>query len=224
VEVYRRALDAGADRLSIVDTVGILTPQRMAWLVRRVTRACRAPLHVHCHNDLGMAVANALSAVEAGATVIDVTINGLGERSGIVPLAEACAALKTLYGVPNAWDLEALPELSQLVARYAGVPVSRYQPIVGPFAFAHKAGLHTAAVLRDPASYEAMDPGSVGAERRIIVDGFAGKSTLRHELARRGLVCDETRMERILRRLKSGNGGARQRVRMRSRRSTAGRS
>jgi len=215
-EVCRRAVEAGADRLSVVDTVGLLTPRRMAGLVRRLRAACRVGLHVHCHNDFGMAVANAISAVEAGATVVDVTVNGLGERSGIPPLAEVCAALKTLYQVPNAWDLAALPELSRLVARYTGIPVGRHRPVVGEFAFAHKAGLHSAAVLRDPASYEALDPASVGARRRIIIDEFSGTSALRGELARRGVACDGARAARIVRRLKSVNGRARRSARPRA--------
>jgi len=204
LEVCQRAIDAGADRISVVDTVGVLTPRRTFEIVTQLKAVCTVPMHVHCHNDLGMAVANALSAVEAGAAVVDVTVNGLGERSGIPPLAEICAALKTLYGVPNPWRMEDLTALSRLVGRLARVPVGRARPIVGTDAFAHKAGLHTAAVQRDPAAYEALDPASVGARRRLIFDGFTGRRALRHHLAHRGLPCDDAAVDDLLQSLKGG--------------------
>lgn len=204
LEIYRHAVDAGADRISVVDTVGVLTPSAMAGLIGRIRAVCAVPIHVHCHNDLGMAVGNALSAVEAGATVVDVTVNGLGERCGIVPLAEICAALKRLYGVPNPWRMAELTALSRLVARYARVPVGRHRPIVGSCAFAHKAGLHSAAVLRDPGSYEVLDPSSVGGKRKIIIAELTGKTALRQHLARRGVACTDQALEQMLAALKSG--------------------
>ncbi|MBI4436493.1 MAG: homocitrate synthase [Candidatus Omnitrophica bacterium] len=204
VHLYRQAIAAGADRLTVVDTVGILTPRRAYEIVSRFKREFTVPIHVHCHNDFGMAVANALSAVEAGATVIDVTINGLGERSGIPPLAEVCAALKVLYNIPNPWRLERLQKLSRLVSRYTGIPLGQHRPIVGAYAFSHKAGLHTVAVQRDPASYEALDPTSVGAKRKIIVDEFIGKSALRNHLKQSGILLDESTLESILLNLKNG--------------------
>ncbi len=202
LEAYRVAVASGADRISVVDTVGVLTPTGTVALVARVRAACPVPVHLHCHNDLGMAVANAVSGLEAGATVVDVTINGLGERSGIPPLAEVCAALKTLYGAPNPWRMEQLAALSRLVARYTGIPVGRHRPIVGRCAFTHKAGLHSAAVLRDPASYEPLDPSSVGATRQILINEMTGASALRLHLARRGRRCDDATVKRTLASLK----------------------
>jgi 2-isopropylmalate synthase len=167
VKASRAAVEAGADRVSIADTVGVMTPKRMEELVKKLKAAVKVPLHVHCHNDFGLAVANALAAYEAGAAVIDVTVNGLGERSGITPLHKLCAVLNHLYGEGD-WGLTQLPAISERVSEYSGIPLDPRMPLVGRHAFAHKADLHVKAVLKNPECYEAVNPGKLGLKRTIM--------------------------------------------------------
>src|SRR5581483_7579730 len=155
VRAAKAAVAAGADRISVADTTGVMTPLKMYDFFQRLRQEVAVPIHVHCHNDLGMAVANSLSAYEGGAHLIDVTVNGLGERTGIAPLAETTVALKLRYGVDAPWKLDMLPQLSQTVAEFSGIAVGHQQPIVGHNAFRHNAGLHVAAVFVNPDPYEA---------------------------------------------------------------------
>ncbi|VVB54129.1 2-isopropylmalate synthase [uncultured archaeon] len=164
VEISLRAVEAGADRISIADTVGVSTPGRMAALVSYLKGRLPCPLNVHCHNDLGLAVANSLAAYEAGVTLIDASVNGLGERAGITPLHEITVALSYLYGVKK-WKLDMLPGISQVVAKYSGIPVHPETPLVGKYAFTHTADLHKKAVKKNPESYEPFSPDMVGRKR-----------------------------------------------------------
>ncbi len=195
------AVAAGADRISIADTTGCMTPTRMADIVRRMASVVDVPLHAHCHNDLGLAVANSLAAIEAGAQVVDVTVNALGERTGIADLAQVATALRVAYGV-QAWDLAGLPDLSQLVAERSGFRVPEQAPIVGRNAFRHNAGLHVAAVFHDPGHYESIPAELVGRTRHVVVDRFAGLATLRYKCRELGIEADEERLQRILRHIK----------------------
>ena len=158
IEVAQAVSDAGADRFSIADTVGILTPEKTTNLVSKIVENITVPVHIHCHNDFGLAVANSVSALLSGAQVADVTINGIGERSGITSLAEIALLLKTQYNFENNWDLSKIYKLSKKVERMSGIFNSENKPIVGINAFTHKAGLHSRAVIKDPRTYEAFDP------------------------------------------------------------------
>jgi 2-isopropylmalate synthase len=166
LNAYKTALETGADRISVADTVGVMTPTKMKELVGKLGEFIDAPLHVHCHNDFGLAVANALAAYEAGAQVIDTTVNGLGERSGIPPLHKLCVVLKHMYGV-DGWKLKMLPEISRKVAEYSGVVLDPRMPLVGEHAFTHTADLHVKAVRREPRCYEPINPEVVGGRRRF---------------------------------------------------------
>lgn len=163
--VGRVAVDAGADRISIADTVGAATPAMIRELTERL-KILKTPLHVHCHNDFGLALANSLAAYEAGAQVIDVTVNGLGERCGITPLHKLCMALHHFYGEEHR-KLTMLPGLSQKVAEYSKIPVNPRTPLVGGHAFTHKADLHVKAVLENPECYEPIQPGILGLKRTV---------------------------------------------------------
>ncbi|MFQ5795027.1 MAG: homocitrate synthase [Candidatus Bipolaricaulia bacterium] len=202
LEVVGRAEEAGADRISIADTVGTMHPTAMRVLVDQVVSQLSVPVHVHCHNDYGMAVANSLAGYEAGARLIDVTVNGLGERTGLASLAEVIIALKMLYHVENDWALEMLPELSHLVEKYSGVFNSDLAPIVGMSAFSHKAGLHTRAVLEDPRTYEAIPPEIVKRHRQIIIDKYTGRDTVRARLEEMGIKPTAAQLEEIVSRIK----------------------
>jgi isopropylmalate/homocitrate/citramalate synthase len=167
---------AGADRIGMPDTVGVMLPQGMARLVELGRSVSDRPIDVHCHNDLGLALANSLAAVEAGADQIHVTIDGLGERVGITSLAEATMSLKLLYNLDRPFRYEMLSELSRLVSSYTNNPLPATKPIVGRNAYTHKAGTHLAAIIRNPEAYEIIPPKLVGNTRRLVFGELSGKN------------------------------------------------
>ncbi len=168
IEVARLAKNAGADRYSIADTVGCSTPEKMLKLVSTIRKKVNIELEAHCHNDLGLANANSLAAFRAGAAVIDVTINGIGERTGLTSLQEFSLALKTLYR-ENTRKYNLLPELSKLVEKYSGFHLDSLRPIVGDNAFTHTARLHKEAVKKETSCYEFINPEIIGRSRNLEV-------------------------------------------------------
>ncbi|WP_083811645.1 homocitrate synthase [Pyrococcus sp. NA2] len=196
----RVARELKVDRVSIADTTGSTHPLRFYTLVKKVV-SFGIPVNVHCHNDLGLALANAIMGIEAGATVVDATVNGLGERAGIVDLAQIITVLYYHYGVRK-YRLEKLYEVSRLVSRITGISPQPNYPIVGENAFTHKAGLHVSAVLKDPRFYEFLPAEVFGRERTIYVDRYAGKDTIRYYLEKFGIRDDEI-VNKVLRKVKS---------------------
>jgi 2-isopropylmalate synthase len=131
---------------------------------------------MHCHNDLGLAAANSLAGMEAGATQIHCTINGLGERTGIPSLAEISVALSLIYQRKMDVKMDTLKELSELLESYVGIPTYDSMPLVGKNAYRHKAGTHVAAIIREPAAYEITPPRTVGNSRKIIFGDLSGRN------------------------------------------------
>lgn len=201
VRIGQAAVHAGASRISIADTCGAMTPTHMAAFVRDLRGRIDAPLNVHCHNDLGLAVANSIAAWEAGATLVDTCVNGIGERCGITDLASLATTLTTVYGHER-WDLTLLPQLAETVANAAGIPLHVQAPVTGLHAFSHNAGLHVAAVLVDPGHYENIPAARVGRERTLVLDQMAGLATVRHRLDRLHLDNDEPLARAVLQRVK----------------------
>ncbi len=175
-DVAMKISEAGVDRISIPDTVGIMLPSGMYNLVRIVKEVVDTLIDVHCHNDLGLAVANSLAGMEAGASQIHTTIDGLGERVGIASLAEVSTALTIAYKMKMNLKLETLRELSETVQQYAGLSTPPSKPIVGDNAYKHKAGTHLAGVIREPSTYEIIPPSAVGNRRRLVFGELIGKS------------------------------------------------
>ena len=167
---------AGADRIGIPDTVGVMLPEGMSRLVRLARAATDKPIDVHCHNDLGLAVANSIAGVEAGADQIHVTIDGLGERVGIASLAETTMILKLLCGSERSFRFEMLSELSSLIANYTNNEIPRNRPLVGRNAYTHKAGTHLAAIVENPEAYELVPPKAVGNTRHLVFGELSGKN------------------------------------------------
>jgi 2-isopropylmalate synthase len=200
-EVLAVAVDEGAAVINIPDTVGYTTPTEYAELIRtikaRVVRDAAVTISVHCHNDLGLAVANSLSALEAGARQIECTVNGIGERAGNAALEEIVMAMHVradrLPLKTNVRTEEIYPT-SQLLSRIIGVDVQPNKAIVGRNAFAHEAGIHQHGVLNNPLCYEIMTPESVGVPANSIV---LGKHSGRHALSKRydELGCSLTSIE-----------------------------
>lgn len=176
--IFKAAEEHGADYISIADTVGILNPATAFYLVKEIKKAVKTRICIHCHNDLGMAVANTISAAEAGAYQLHTTVNGIGERAGNAALEELLLSLLVQYGVER-YNLSQLVELSKLVEKYSGMPVPKTKPVVGKNAFAHESGIHVAAVLEEPRTYELFSPEMVGNKREIIIGKHTGTKALK---------------------------------------------
>ncbi|MBT4155582.1 MAG: homocitrate synthase [Candidatus Marinimicrobia bacterium] len=203
IQVGQLVQKAGADRFSLADTVGCLTPTQTKKIVGRIVSELDIPVHVHCHNDFGMATANALSALEVGAQCVDVSVNGLGERCGLPPLAEVVIALSNIYKINGPWKLGMIPELTRLVESFSNLEPNSNQPIVGKNAFTHKAGLHVKAVVKEPKSYEAISPEIVNRTRHFVIDKFSGKVALKNRLLGIGLKVSKFDLIKILKEIKS---------------------
>ncbi|MHB8719066.1 MAG: homocitrate synthase [Candidatus Dormibacteria bacterium] len=197
--IHRAVAALGVDRIGLADTVGIATPAEVTSLVGALRAAVDCDIEFHAHNDTGCAVANALAALEAGATHIDTTVLGIGERNGIVPLAGLVARLLTVQpSLLDGYRLDLLPGLDRMVAAIVGVEVPFTSPITGQFAFHHKAGMHTKAVLGDPRSYEAFAPETFGIERRVMVGHhLAGRHAVRHRAESLGIDASEEWLLRV---------------------------
>lgn len=198
VRIYRAIDRAGPSRVGIADTVGVATPRQVYELVSLVRRTVRCDIEFHAHNDTGCAIANALAALEAGATHVDTTVLGIGERNGIVPLAGMIARLHTLQPeLVERYQLEMLPELDRLVADMLGIEVPFNLPLSAG-AFEHKAGMHTKAVLADPAAYEVLDPARFGLQRRILAGHrLVGRHAIHDRARALGLRFDDVQLRAV---------------------------
>ena len=195
--VYRSAADRGAVLLSFADTVGCLIPSEMHDVMTDLVASVDRPFCAHCHNDLGCAVANTLTAAEAGAFQLHTTINGIGERAGNASLEELLVALRMKKGIDR-YDLSHLKKLSQMVEKYSGVALPRNKPVTGELAFSHESGIHIAAILDDPATYEYFPPDLVGGERHFILGKHTGKKALEHVVASLGCKLSEKQICKVL--------------------------
>lgn len=187
LEVALAVQDWGASRFRFCDTVGILDPVTTYRRVSQLVEHLSIPVEMHTHNDLGLATANALAGIQAGALSVNTTVNGLGERAGNAALEEVIMALKQLYKVDLDLDTHRLRELSQLVAAASGYPVPPWKAIVGENAFAHEAGIHAHGILQNPLTYEPFAPEEVGWERRIVVGKHSGRHSLSQFLQQHGI-------------------------------------
>jgi len=193
---------AGVDRFSLADTVGILHPSKTSELVRYFVSQLDIPIHIHCHNDFGLATANALQAIQSGASCVDVTINGLGERCGLPPLAEVTAALDELYKIKHSWDLKKLNQLSNYIDKITKINNKDTRPITGKYSFSHKAGLHVKAMLKNPSSYQSISPKKLNREHEIIIDKYTGREAVRHRLDELGIEYNEPLLNSVLSQIK----------------------
>jgi 2-isopropylmalate synthase len=212
VRIYKVVEEAGADIVNIPDTVGVMIPSAMKLLTEEVYRAVKVPIDVHCHNDFGLAVANSLAAVEAGAREVQCTINGLGERAGNADLEEVVMSLKSIYGVETSIRTQYLYETSKLVERLTGVKMPPNFPIVGENAFSHESGIHTHGVISKAETFEpgVMTPEMVGHRRRIVSGKHAGTHGVRAMLEEMGIQVNEEQLREITMRVKDlGDKGKR---------------
>jgi len=196
----RIAAEAGAKTIVLCDTNGGSMPNEVAEMTRTVVRILPIPVGIHCHNDSDVAVANSLAAVDAGASQVQGTINGFGERCGNADLISIVAnlRLKKGYEVLQPDSLRHLTALSRFVYETVNMPYRNNQPYVGRGAFAHKGGMHVSGVNRAPVSYEHIDPQLVGNERRILVSELSGRSNIMAATAKLNIQADPKILERIL--------------------------
>ena len=205
MELCKEMNKRGIERISIPDTVGIMRPRGMYNLVKLVYDGIdksKTSLDVHCHNDVGLALSNALSGCDAGADQIHTTIDGLGERTGIPSLAETAVALTLLYKSDNDFRLHMLMDLSKTISEYTKIPVHESKPLVGDSSYKHKAGTHLAAILRNPSAYEIIEPKLVGNRRKIIFGELSGKNGSAYLLSILGLDTSKGNSETLARGLK----------------------
>ena len=214
IEVYKAVEEAGADRINVPDTVGVMIPKAMEYLIRRIKEEISLPISVHCHNDFGLAVANSLGAVEGGAQQVHCTVNGIGERAGNAALEEVVLSLKMIYGIETGIRTEKLTEVSQLVSKLTGVKLQVNKAIVGENAFAHESGIHAHGVLAHALTYEPIPPEIVGQRRRIILGKHTGSHAIECKLKELGFKVGENiteeQFKEIIKRIKDiGDKGKR---------------
>jgi methanogen homocitrate synthase len=206
-ELFSIAEGLGAERLGIADTTGCAHPSGVRHLVRELGKTLNKPLSLHMHNDFGLALANALTGVEEGAGAVGVTVGGLGERAGNVPLEQFVVAMKVFYDVDLGVDTTGLAGLSRLVSEITGIEISPLAPWVGSNAFAHESGIHATAVLAEPSTYECVPPEFVGNRRRIPIGKGSGRKVIKAKLKMMGVeITDDECFEMVLEQVKTSKG------------------
>ncbi|MER9562515.1 homocitrate synthase [Mesorhizobium sp. M0571] len=188
--VIETAARAGASRLRLADTVGVLDPFSTFELVAELVAQSPIDLEFHAHNDLGLAAANTLAAIRAGARHASVTVLGLGERAGNAALEEVAAAMAVLDGADTGIELTALPDLAAQVAWAARRQTAAIKPVVGADVFTHESGIHVAGLLKDSRTYQGLDPALVGRCRRIVIGKHSGATAIAHVLSESGRDLD----------------------------------
>lgn len=205
LRVYLAIADLGlVNRLGVADTVGVALPTQVYAMVHQLVRLTGLDIEFHGHNDSGCAIANACAALEAGATHIDTTILGIGERNGITPLGGLIARLYTINkSYVQKYNLRLLPQLDALIAQTCGIQIPFSNYITGSSAFIHKAGIHAKAVLADPSTYEILNPEDFGLMREVTMGHrLTGWNTVRDRAQKLGLALDDTTIKTITRTIK----------------------
>ncbi|MBD2665427.1 homocitrate synthase [Richelia sinica FACHB-800] len=197
-DVAQLAQEWGASRFRFCDTVGVLDPFSTHRKVKRLVSTLSIPVEIHTHNDFGLATANALSGIKAGAVSVNTTVNGLGERAGNAALEEVIMGLKCIYDVSLGIDTRCLLELSQLVSQASGANVQPWKAIVGENTFAHESGIHAHGVLQNPDTYEPFNPEEVGWERRLVVGKHSGRHLVSNLLEQHGIFLNPQETQAVL--------------------------
>lgn len=204
IDVFQNVVNAGANRLDIADTVGVMWPSKMASLVRTVKENVKGDylLSVHCHDDFGMAVANSVAAIEAGADQAHGTITGVGERAGNASLEEIASAVTFLLGYQTNIKFYKINEVANLVAKLFGLTIPPNKAIIGKNAFAHESGIHVHGVISNPITYEPIDPSLVGMNRRIVIGKHSGKHSIEYVMKSIGITPTKDIVDKTLTKIK----------------------
>ncbi|MBU0622450.1 MAG: homocitrate synthase [Gammaproteobacteria bacterium] len=198
LQVAEAVQAAGARRIRYADTLGVMEPFGVHKAIAALRAACDLEIEMHAHDDLGLATANSLAAAVAGATHINTTVNGLGERAGNAPLEEVAHGLKKLYNLETGVDLHHFPVLSQLVADASGRPVPWQKSLVGEGVFSHEAGIHVDGLLKDPNTYQGFDPEEVGRRNKLVVGKHSGAHGVIAAYATMGLNLSQAEARALL--------------------------
>ncbi|MBN1678593.1 MAG: homoaconitate hydratase [Candidatus Thermoplasmatota archaeon] len=201
-EVYRACEEAGASRLGITDTLGCAGPEAISFLVRRMRENTDLPLSAHLHNDFGFGLANSIAALDAGAEAIATTVCGIGERAGNVSLEQLVMALKHIYKRDIGIRTDSLTDLAKTVCEAANLPLPANQPWIGQNAFSHESGIHVAAVLNSPMTYECVNPEEVGNRRRLVLGKHTGTALVKAMLGERSIDASPEQISDIVRAIK----------------------
>ncbi len=202
IEFYSTALRAGVDRIGITDTVGCIMPEGLQYLVSKIKNKFNMPLAIHLHNDFGLALSNALAGVGAGANAVAVTVGGLGERAGNVPLEQFVIAMKVLYNHDMKIDTSGLKELAEMVYKFAGLKISLHQPLIGENVFSHESGMHIAAILNQPVTYECIPPEMVGHTRHLLMGKHTGGTYIKKRLEEKNIKASPMELRTLLQEIK----------------------
>jgi homocitrate synthase NifV len=202
VEAAQAAQRAGAERVRFADTLGVLDPFGTYERIAVLRAAVEIDIEIHAHDDLGLATANTLAALRAGATHANTTVNGLGERAGNAALEEIVMGLRHLHGVEAGVDARRLPEISALVSRASGRSVDAGKSIVGAAVFTHESGLHVDGLIKDPRNYQPFDPAELGRAHRTVLGKHSGSHAVKAAFAGMGLMLDNTQAGSVLARVR----------------------
>jgi homocitrate synthase NifV len=198
LQVMERAEHAGADRFRFADTVGIMEPFGVFERITRLKLNSDLDIEMHAHDDLGLATANTLAAIRAGASHVNTTVNGLGERAGNAALEEVVMGLNVLEGCDCGVDLSRYHKVSQLVAAASGRPLPWHKSIVGEGVFTHESGIHVDGILKDPLNYQGVDPASVGREHKLVLGKHSGSSSVLSTYAELGIPLSREQAHSLL--------------------------
>jgi homocitrate synthase NifV len=198
LQVAEAAQVAGAQRLRFADTLGVMEPFGVHKVISAIRSVCDIEIEMHAHDDLGLATANSLAAALAGATHINTTVNGLGERAGNAPLEEVALGLKKLYAMDTGIDLTHFPVLSQIVAAASGRPIPWQKSVTGEGVFTHEAGIHVDGLLKDPETYQGYDPVEVGRQHKLVVGKHSGAHGIIAAYASMGLNLSQAEARALL--------------------------
>lgn len=203
IRLFTLARDAGADYMGLADTAGVIMPDRFCNILQTLKREIGIPISIHCHNDLGLAVANSVIAARCGADEIQVTVNGLGERAGNAIMDELVMAMKVGYGIDLGVDLAEMANLSRMVTDITGLEVAFNKPIMGKHAFMHESGIHVHGLMReDLETYQPFDPELVGRKHRVAFGKHSGRSNVRFLCRELGVSLDPESEKEIVNRIK----------------------
>jgi methanogen homocitrate synthase len=203
LKIFQVAADAGAEYVKLADTVGVLTPTSCFRIVSALKESLAKPIGVHFHNDLGLALANSLAALEAGAELVDLTINGVGERAGNTCLEEMAVMLKVKFGIDLGFNLEKISKLSELVHRFSGTQAPSHKPITGKWCFTHEAGIHVDGILADPETYQCYPPKIIGRVHEIVFGKHSGAQSVNYLARQAGMELSESARKEVLNKIKT---------------------
>ena len=202
LRVVECAQQAGAGRFRFADTLGVMEPFGVLDMMRRLRAASDLELEMHAHDDLGLATANTLSAILGGASHVNTTVHGLGERAGNAPLEEVVMGLKHLYAIETGIDPRQFAALSGLVAQASGRPVAWQKSLLGEGAFTHEAGIHVDGLLKDPRNYQAINPAELGRMHTLVLGKHSGTRAVQQAFAALNMRLDRPQAEQVLQRVR----------------------